>query len=684
MRVTKSNFTIIGANIKECNPLPFFRDRNHQKTLIDAGLLPEERDGFAYETGFRILPYTMQDSYTRAEHEITLKTVVLENDCLRATFLQGYGGRLYSLFDKKRDRELLYVNPVFQPANLAIRNAWFSGGIEWNVGHFGHFFLTCEPVFFARCRDKDGAEFLRMYEYERCKGFFLQIDFHLPQGAEQLCAHVSIQNSHPQAMPIYWWTNIAVPEERDARVFSGSDQVIYIRPESLRREDGVHGFGHGTMPFLETIEGMDASYPDNLPYSCEYFFQNPANAAHTWESVAYNDGTVFWERSTPRLRYRKMFCWGNRRGGGHWQEFLTKKGTGKYLEIQGGMSPTQVHGQDIGAGERWSFTQVFGGANIDTARAFGDWKEAQTYLYGVMDAGLSQADLLAADSRFDALYGQMPEEILCSGSGWGALEALRDPSMIPQGMIFAPETMGEEQEPWRILLESGTMPPMQALPVSWMTDIRWLAILEASLKNPKNRSASALLHYGVMLYENDRWDEGILALKQSMELQPSAVCAKCLSQAMLQSGNGEQACAYIQRAVELGGLKISSAFAEEYIKTHTAAGRFCEAWQFYKQLPEHLRNEERIMIEVATAAFETSEWDFLEMLFSHEYTLVREGESTIIELWFKKQALDEAKRRGIADYRELLDELQDTLEPPYHIDFRLVPPKKAKVKATVE
>ena len=42
------------------------------------------------------------------------------------------------------------MNPVFQPGNLAIRNAWFSGGVEWNMGIRGHSVYTCSPVFAAR------------------------------------------------------------------------------------------------------------------------------------------------------------------------------------------------------------------------------------------------------------------------------------------------------------------------------------------------------------------------------------------------------------------------------------------------------------------------------------------------------------------------------------------------------
>lgn len=97
---------------------------------------------------------------TDRREPVTLKTIELENDCLKAVFLAEYGMRLYSLYDKVLGRELLFRNPVFQMANLALRDAWFSGGIEWNFGQMGHAFTTCSPVYAAVCREPSGEEFL--------------------------------------------------------------------------------------------------------------------------------------------------------------------------------------------------------------------------------------------------------------------------------------------------------------------------------------------------------------------------------------------------------------------------------------------------------------------------------------------------------------------------------------------
>src|SRR3989339_805518 len=121
------------------NPLPLYTRLQCPEPLIfDRNLATDDIRGKFPDLRLPILPYLIKDDYRRNRPVHSLPAVVLENNFLRACLLPEAGGRLVSLFDKKAGRELLFRNPVFQPANLAKRNAWFSGGIEWNGLTFGH------------------------------------------------------------------------------------------------------------------------------------------------------------------------------------------------------------------------------------------------------------------------------------------------------------------------------------------------------------------------------------------------------------------------------------------------------------------------------------------------------------------------------------------------------------------
>ncbi len=114
-----------GAEVGPENPLPPLgrgRDVGPYDPAKYPGFSDQMLRDMAYGHPANYLPYTMQDRYTRELKERDYDVAVLENETLKATFLLELGGRLRSLLHKPSGRELLEANPVFQPANLAIRN----------------------------------------------------------------------------------------------------------------------------------------------------------------------------------------------------------------------------------------------------------------------------------------------------------------------------------------------------------------------------------------------------------------------------------------------------------------------------------------------------------------------------------------------------------------------------------
>ena len=107
-------------------------------------------------------PYRQYNNYTREVKERVCEAAVLENRFLKAVFLPEYGGRLWELWDKKTEKNLLYTNDVIRFSNLAVRNAWFSGGVEWNIGVIGHTPYTTDPLYTAVTKTESGAPVLRM------------------------------------------------------------------------------------------------------------------------------------------------------------------------------------------------------------------------------------------------------------------------------------------------------------------------------------------------------------------------------------------------------------------------------------------------------------------------------------------------------------------------------------------
>lgn len=172
-------------------------------------------EGLFIDYGYRetSYPYTQQNDYTD-EAERDVPVAVLENEFLYAEFLPTLGGRLWRLFDKKRQKDVLYTNDVIRFRNLSVRNAWFSGGVEWNCGVIGHSPFTCSQMYCAAVTGKNGEDVLRFYEFERVRGIYYQMDFWLEE--DRLMVAVRIENPNEQVVPMYWRSLISARAMRNA------------------------------------------------------------------------------------------------------------------------------------------------------------------------------------------------------------------------------------------------------------------------------------------------------------------------------------------------------------------------------------------------------------------------------------------------------------------------------------
>ncbi|MER7840053.1 DUF5107 domain-containing protein [Streptomyces sp. NPDC096040] len=510
-RIRREVLTLPAAELGPDNPLPPLRPPGeiHRADERDRDDLPADvARQLGYEPLRSLLPVRIRDGYGRTRETRALDTLVIENDRLRATVLPGLGGRVASLVHLPTGRELLYRNPVFQPANFALNGAWYSGGIEWNIGATGHTALSCAPLHAARVRAPDGGDMLRLWEWERLRDLPFQVDLWLPDGSDFLYVGVRVRNPHERPVPLYWWSNTAVPEDR--RVVGPAAEAWEFGPERRLRRVPV------------------PSYDAQHPYATDYFYDIP-DGRRRWIAALDADGHGLAQTSTDELRGRKLFVWGSGPGGRRWQEWLGGPGTGGYREIQAGLARTQLEHVRLEAESEVSWLEAYGPLS-----ASHDVETVEERLAAV----LPRAALDAAYAAWQPYADTAPGEILAVGSGWGALEVLRTDWKLP-GTPFAESTLGEDQAPWLELLRTGTLPEPRRVrpPGPTLVAPHWRDMLETAPATPHTE-----YHLGVAQWHAGDRAQAVRSWERALQLAPSLwPLLRCLAVADREYGHHERA-----------------------------------------------------------------------------------------------------------------------------------------------
>jgi len=656
-RLRTAKYALTASALGPENPFPAFRAvKKDNRYRFAKNVPPRERARFGRESGFRVLPYRMQDSYTPARRIRKFKAIVLENDFLCATFLPSLGGRMVSLLDRAENRELLFHNPAIKLANVALRNAWFAGGVEWNLGQLGHHYLTCAPVYAARV----GRDVLRLYEWDRLRGLAWQVDFHLPPDSRFLFARVRVVNPTLHPAPMYWWTNIAVPEANDVRVLAPADRAFL--PDWKGRID---------LTPLPQYRGADLTYATRSKNAYEAFFRI-RRGQRPWVAALDKEGRGLVQTSTARLKGRKMFAWGSGPGGRRWQENLSLPGQA-YIEIQAGLAPTQMQTLPMPGGAAWEWTEAFGLLAADPKIVHGnDWEAAWRRAGKRLEELLPAKKLDRLHAEFAAVQDRPPDEILSAGSGWGALERRRkladgERDAVPAALEFPASSLGPDQEPWLKLLETGALPAinLRSGPGQYMIQPEWERKLVIALESGKGGHWLAHLHLGIMRAERFDRAGARAAWRRSVAKTPSAWALRNLARF---EKSRKRAVELILKAWRLAPGFAQPALAVEAIEILAKAGKGPRALRFIRSLPPKARAHERVRIAEARLSLKFGRLDDVERILRREFITVREGEMGLTELWFSMWERRLAGRGPVT--KEIKEKVRREYPPPASIDYR--------------
>lgn len=594
--------------------------QNHLEFSLDEGDEIYE----AYGTCTSSYPYCQYVAYERKLEKREVKTAVLENDYLRAMFLPEYGGRLWELTDKVKNRNLLYTNDVIRFSNLAIRNAWFSGGVEWNAGIIGHTPFTADPVYTAKAENEKGDPILRMYEYERLRQAEYQMDFWLGESDRYLNCRMRIVNSGSEMIPMYWWSNMAVPEYAGGRIVVPAGEAYTSVDGKVYKVD------------IPEVDGVDITRYENIPAQIDYFFNIPEESPKYIVNID-EEGYGLLQFSTQRLRGRKLFSWGHKKGGEKWQEFLTEN-AGNYVEIQAGLGKTQYGCIPMPPHSAWEWMEQYGAVAFEKEKiqcAFEQLREKMTeyVIRELENTGLEKklaASKAVAREKADLVY---------EGSSYGALKnvqrKLEGEKPLSEHLEY--RFVDERVIKWADFLNNGILykPDAGERPEHFMCDKVYYDCLKKTIEGENAENWYAHYQLGVMHLYHGRNKAGRKELKRSWKLEPNCWACHGLGCAYIREEDFEKAVKWLDRGIRLRAE--DTAYVKEAMRLLLMAGGYAQMEELYGILPETVKQESRIVYDHLTAlVYLGQEKEVYDYLLRHpEYILddLRECESSVGDLW---------------------------------------------------
>jgi tetratricopeptide (TPR) repeat protein len=273
----------------------------------------------------------------------TYRAVFVENEFLKVTYIWEFGGRIFSVFDKVRNREMLYRNDVIKPANYNPRISWPQSGLELTGPHDLHMLtLHGEPFWSNKVvRHEDGSVSLVLGELDPVYHMKVNLSATLVPGVAALRIDVFCYNRRDGEMPQMFWINTAVP---------GTEKTRFIYPMSRT-------IGHTTAEIADwpVYNGIDYSWDRNNKHMLGVFgidiyddFQGAYQLDRDYGVFRYADRRI--------VQGMKMWTFGYGEGSKGYEQGYTDH-AGPYVELQSGRHVWDGHYEWVGPHKVESWTE---------------------------------------------------------------------------------------------------------------------------------------------------------------------------------------------------------------------------------------------------------------------------------------------------------------------------------------
>jgi tetratricopeptide (TPR) repeat protein len=268
-----------------------------EEEILEHNQLPlDPYPPFGLLTGYVTYPFQFYGSKYFSKDTRAIKILVAENEYLKIGMAPDYGGRLWFVYDKIRQKEVIHRNykeAMFYNSGMGYQ--YLGGGLELNIPN-AHSQTNARKRDCVIKENRDGSVSLVMSNTEKIGRLHWSVAFTLSPGEARIKQEVRLANESPLEERYLYWANCGVP-------VNGNTEFIY--PEN---RGALHGKYENAVSW-PTYANTDISILKNVDEAVGFYMLGAREGYMGYYNHDENFGLVHYA-DVNDLPGKKYWSWG--------------------------------------------------------------------------------------------------------------------------------------------------------------------------------------------------------------------------------------------------------------------------------------------------------------------------------------------------------------------------------------